>query len=76
MKRFYLVVSLIFFFDISHAQNEFGLLFYEYKSSIELPYYFKSKVLNYEVAKDISDISIINGKMKIDYSMLGDRKKL
>lgn len=75
MKRFYLVLLLIFFFNISHAQNEFRLLFYEYKSSIELPYYYESNVLSHNVAKGISGISISDGKMKIDYSMLGGRKK-
>lgn len=75
MKRFNTLLLFMFLSNILFAQNSLNQLFQDFKTSIELPYYYKSKVLNHRTADDILDLSIIDGKMIVKYTMSGDRKK-
>lgn len=74
MKRFNILLLLFCLSNILFAQNNLNDLFLNFRTSIELPYYYKTKVLNHEVA-DILNLRILDGKMIIKYTMSGDRKK-
>lgn len=75
MKRFNVLLLFFCLSNILFAQNNFNQLFKKFRTSIELPYYYKSKVLHHGVADNILDLNIIDGKMIIKYTMPGDRKK-
>lgn len=74
MKRLSNLLLFICLSNVLFAQNSLNQLFQNFRTSIELPYYYKTKVLNNEVA-NILDLSILDGRMIIRYTMFGDRKK-
>lgn len=74
-KILYIFLFAICFSNTLAAQSNVYQVLKTYRTSIQFPYYYQSKSSWREIAKDIKYVRIEDGKMMIQYSLKGDKKK-